>query len=1333
MRIPRQSRRQARASLLLLAGVVVLTALQFTPGQPQQVGPPSQAHFNPLAVTIGSSTWANCVVVSTCVTTAISVARFSTMLVVVGADTSAATTAAAATTGTLTQNRRTAVGGTPETIVLTTQSLAAADAGYKVWINFSATHTYSIGVYELTKVWTTSVDVVGPGNTNTGSASASDTQTTTRNNDLVFLAAASSSNTTMTASGGNTVLNTQHAGATTTGLSDQTLATAGSITETLTLGSSVRWTAISISFVPSVAPAAAPTSLAAGTVTKTAIPLTWTQAAGGGVVNDTLYRWAGSSCSGTVTATSLGIAVLTTASGLATASTFSFEVAAWNTSGTSPVSSCVTATTLPSGVTALAVGTKTATTLAVSWTNAAGTLTNDSIAYTTTACTGSWTYASLGVVTSATLTGLSSATNYCIVVSDYSAGGATPNPTFVNGTTHAGPATSLTIGSVTTTTVPVTWTNAGGTISNVTGYRSTTACTGSWTIASLGVVTSNTFSGLSGATKYCIGIQEWSASGTDGTTFVNGTTKAGLASGISETGETLTTASISWTNPSGTLVNVTVNVGLVCGTWTQKNSAGVVTSFTITTLVQATTYCVGIQAWSSSGNSGQVFANVTTLAGTATSLTIGAVTTTTIGLTWTLSPGVLTNVTVLVGTVCNTWLQQNSMGSGSATSYTVTGLSSATTYCVAIREWNLIGPGGIDYNNGTTLPTAPSALTVGSVTTTTIPLTWSNPTGTLVNDTVYRWAGAACSGTVTATSLGSASTSNTQSGLASATQFAFEVAAWSSGGTSAVTSCVSGTTLPTAPTGLTVGTVTTVTIPLTWTNPSGTLVNDTVYRWAGSSCSGSATATSLGSAGTSNTQSGLATASTFSFEIQAWSAGGKSVVTSCVTGTTLPSGITGFSALVASSTSQLGLTWTNPSGTLSNNTVFYGVSCGSQTTHLSLGVVSSTTVTSLVSATTYCFRVSAWSAGGMGVLSSFVNATTLPAAPTSLSISAITTTGATVSWTNPGGTLVNDTIYIGTTCGSWTSSAPLGVATSATLGGLNPGTTYCFSATAWSAGGESAHSTGAMTTLRPLGVTGIVVGVVTSSTITVSWTNPSGNLTNISVSAGPTCGSWTKVDSAGVVTSHTVTGLPATAGYCVGIRAWTAGGGGVFVYANTTAAPAAPTNLWVGQTLPISAQLFWTVTGSGITNTSVSYGLSCSSWIGTFSPGPTTSYLVQGLQPTTAYCFGVREWLGTIPGAYSFVNATTPSTIPPGGGGGGGGGTGNHSNGSINVPGLGTYPTPSLTPIALGISAVLSIGFGIVLLVANKWPGWIFLALGFVMTAGMLVLMGVIPWPLIGR
>ncbi len=86
----------------------------------------------------------------------------------------------------------------------------------------------------------------------------------------------------------------------------------------------------------------APTGLSMSSVTSSSATAQWIQSTGGGIVNDTVSRFLGGSCTGTAVLLSTGGAATSlTFTGLAAGTQYSVEVASWNATGESPESACV--------------------------------------------------------------------------------------------------------------------------------------------------------------------------------------------------------------------------------------------------------------------------------------------------------------------------------------------------------------------------------------------------------------------------------------------------------------------------------------------------------------------------------------------------------------------------------------------------------------------------------------------------------------------------------------------------------------------------------------------------------------------------------------------------------------------------------------------------------------------------------------------------------------------------------------------------------------------------------------------------------------------------------
>lgn len=621
------------------------------------------------------------------------------------------------------------------------------------------------------------------------------------------------------------------------------------------------------------------------------------------------------------------------------------------------------------------------------------------------------------------------------------------------------------------------------------------------------------------------------------------------------------------------------------------------------------------------------------------------------------------------------------------------------------------------------VPVAPVSLAAGTVTTTTVPLTWAKgaSAGPNVNMTVYQaaYASGACGAYSTKYSAGTVN-SFTVTGLTTRNAYCFKVTQWNATGEGAASTAITNiqtANAPLAETGLTVTPVggSTTSLMVGWSDAAGNtgLVNYTVYRTTGASCTGTPTTVNFGgNPPLTLFANGLTANSQYGFTVQAWNATGASVQSSCVSATTyaVPGTPTGL-GVTATTATTVGLAWTNPGGTLVNDTVLSGSSCGTWTSQTSTGIASSYTVTGLAPFTSYCFAVQAWNAGGVGSASGTQSVTTLtvpPAAPTSVASSAQTTTTVTLTWVQPStasGSLVNDTVNVGTTCGTWTTRASTGGGVSSfQVTGLTAGTTYCFAVSAWTQAGQgSLSATLSVATLNsaPTAPTSLTYLSASRTAITVNWTLPAGVVINTTVyyKLGASCPGGTGISS-GIASTWTISGLVASTNYAVTVTAWTNGGQSAQATCLQTgtkgAAPQAPEYVNSSTVASTWVTLSWAnPSGYTIFNNSIYVkATTCGpAWTTVISTGGVvTSYNVTGLLAGTTYCIEVTSWDDESPPSDP-IWIQTASTDGSGGIGGGGGGGGynpptqtllpkNNSTGPVSASPIG----PALTVIGVGVS-----------------------------------------------
>lgn len=309
------------------------------------------------------------------------------------------------------------------------------------------------------------------------------------------------------------------------------------------------------------------------------------------------------------------------------------------------------------------------------------------------------------------------------------------------------------------------------------------------------------------------------------------------ASGVSQTSLTLTWTASTDTGGSG-----------LAGYLIYRDVSGsdveigfsTTTTFNVTGLTAGTTYTFRVKALDNAGNissaasiSVSTTAAVDTTAPTdPTSFTSTSVTTTTLTLTWAASTDTQSGVKgyhvyQVISGVDTELTVAGSPTTG--TTWNVTGLTAGTSYTFKVEAEDNSGNRSNKVSHtvsttaagDTTPPTVPTNLATGTITATTIPLTWTASTDNVAvaNYRVVKVVGGAnvLVGTPTGTSF-------TVSDLTASTEYTLRVRAEdTSGNASAFTSITASTiaatdtTAPSAPTNLAASSITQTTLTLGWT------------------------------------------------------------------------------------------------------------------------------------------------------------------------------------------------------------------------------------------------------------------------------------------------------------------------------------------------------------------------------------------------------------------------------------------------------------------------------------------------------------------------------------
>ncbi len=395
------------------------------------------------------------------------------------------------------------------------------------------------------------------------------------------------------------------------------------------------------------------------------------------------------------------------------------------------------------------------------------------------------------------------------------------------------------------------------------------------------------------------------------------------------------------------------------------------------------------------------------------------------------------------------------LGLSATNSQAVAGLTANTTYYFQVDAINASGASAFGPTPAVsllTLPNAPGTPVVGTITASSVALSWAASVGGAATYTVQYSTNGFTTFTSTA---GSATTSATVTALAGSTPYSFRVVASNATGSSVPSGSVNATTLPgipLAPTGLVFSNVTATTLTASWTASAGATSYDV-------SVNGGPV---VNIAALTDALTGLTGNTAYALSIQARNVSGVSVGALTGSQLTLPAA-PGAPVVGTITSSSVALSWAASVGGAATYTVQY--STDGFTTFTSTGASAGTTATvaGLTAATPYSFRVVAANATGNSVASGSVNATTLAgglAAPPAPTLGTVTTTNVRLSWTAiPGATsysLYRNGVSV------WT-----GTATTRNQGGQQAGNTYSFTLTVTTAAGTSQQSAVTLVTTVP--------------------------------------------------------------------------------------------------------------------------------------------------------------------------------------------------------------------------------------------------------------------------
>jgi hypothetical protein len=179
-------------------------------------------------------------------------------------------------------------------------------------------------------------------------------------------------------------------------------------------------------------------------------------------------------------------------------------------------------------------------------------------------------------------------------------------------------------------------------------------------------------------------------------------------------------------------------------------------------------------------------------------------------------------------------------------------------------------------------------------------------------------------------------------------------------------------------------------------------------------------------------------------------------------------------------------------------------------------------------------------------------------APGGLNASAITTSGATLSWAAVSGATSYDVDYKLSTSSTWAAAVTGTTSTSVNINGLSSSSVYDWRVKTNCSGSTSAYATAQFTTAgtTTCGIpTGLTSTAITASAATVTWAAVSGAVSYDVDYKLSTSSTWVSTGAATASTSKTITGLTASATYDWRVRANCSGASSTYVSAQFTTTP----------------------------------------------------------------------------------------------------------------------------------------------------------------------------------
>ncbi len=811
--------------------------------------------------------------------------------------------------------------------------------------------------------------------------------------------------------------------------------------------------------------------------------------------------------------------------------------------------------------------------------------------------------------------------------------------------------------------------------------------------------------GTSALITYTIGRSSFSGgsyttvtSGVSGTTYTDNTVTTGstyyyviyavTSGGNSSNSTQITVVPISTFNitsitssPNQLILNWGVATGATSYTVKQSTSSGgsitgtnvtgcvsiSTTTCTVTSLINNTTYYYTVFANNTGVNA---TASTNTSEGSSTplsnSLTVTSVGSGQVSFSWSSITNA-TSYSIYYSTTSGNAVSGGAIVTGcnaissATTSCTATGLINGSTYYFALVA--PLSTGG-SFQGSEVLAIPIGSFNITSLTaasTSSANITWATSSGA----TNYLIQYGLVTGTYTGSQGPTTSLSATVTSLSAGNIYFFRVKAQNIYG-SVLSSTESQVTLPTtAPTGLSLTSLTSSTVNLNWNASPGN--SAITYKMSRSIISGSGyvAVSSGGCNGTLVTNScsdnSVASGSTYYYVITATNSAGTTVNSTQLSVTTppvAPASLTGVSL----SATQNQLTWSAITGsalgttyTISRSTTMGGsyspiVGCTAIT-------LLSCTDSSVSAGTNYYYVVTATNAGGTSSNSTELSLITYTTAPTTLTATSAGTSQVNLSWSlSPGSVAITYSVFRSTTSGGPYTALTTGACATAVASptvscqdtSAQPGFKYYYVVQASTIAGASANSVPSSATTATTSPTNLSGVAGSTTSVTLTWSaSPGNSIITYTVLRSSTNGSGYSAITLGTcntgITSPTVTctDTNASAGNIYYYVVYASNSGGTTTNSSQAIVvmpTTAPTNLIVSSVTSSSVTLTWTASPG---NSAITYNMLRSSTNGSGYASISTGSCSLGITSPTVTCTDTSVTSGNI---YYYVVTASNST-----------------------------------------------------------------------------------------